>query len=207
MGEKKRLLEKSISMGTQNFITGISRSCLRILENYKIKLYQRCQYPKFNFAIGSEISLIYFDHYQANLSNVHGGNNNNNGGNTFNIGLFDSGDNSPAYFYVAAIAEAEDESYKESDIGMEENFKKDYEYNEKNSLQQPHNQEFLIAEISTFNLPIGRGIPTLNDITKELNTQVGFSSSKEDLNKDLKKINEKFREILSPKINQNMDFV
>merc|ERR1712217_27659 len=97
--------------------------------------------------VGSEISLIHFDHYQVKLSNVHGGNNNNNGGNTFNIRLFNSGDDSPAYFYVAAIAETEDESYKESDIGMEENFKKDYE-NEKNNLQQSHNQEFLIAEIS-----------------------------------------------------------
>merc|ERR1711920_102100 len=35
----------------------------------------------------------------------------------------------------------------------------------------------------------------------------GFSTSKEDLNKDLKKINEKFRENFSVQINQNIDFV
>jgi len=70
-----------------------------------------------------------------------------------------------------------------------------------------HNETFLIAEISTFNLPIGRGIPTLIDITKELSTQVGFSTSIEDLNKDLKIINEKFRNIFSVQIDQKTNFV
>jgi outer membrane protein assembly factor BamA len=105
------------------------------------------------------------------FSNYNGGNY-GNGGNNMRNNRFEGNEMDPANYHIlTTFEEGEDEQYE-----------KDNEDDDFNGFDA---SEFYVADICSQTLPIGQGIPTLDDLKARINTQVGFPGNRRELDEDL----------------------
>jgi hypothetical protein len=130
---------------------------------------------------GDSPTAVGLAHVTFQLLSGGPGNNNGNGGRGGGDG-FGSGSGNPAEQLLLATA-AEEEEQEDENSSLETHLFGTDE--EEEDIPEATGSEFYVAEVSSPSLPIGQGIPSLEDLTATLKTQVGFSSSRADLSEDL----------------------
>jgi len=116
-----------------------------------------------------------------------------NGGDYAGKNFYDNSEYPVGRFLLVAAAFDEDEYYEEEvfqpNIDHKENYEKETFEDVQEYKDGDHSgferSEFYVAEISAPSLPVGKGIPSLDDLTAGLKTQIGFPGNRSDLSEDL----------------------
>jgi hypothetical protein len=89
---------------------------------------------------------------------------------------------------LALFEGEEDECEEEIEENETELSISDEENADEESLSSSDDSEFFVSEICAPSLPIGQGMPTLEDLTADFSTQVGFLSTNMGLSEDIKNL-------------------